>query len=143
MKIISKNISINKTAEGLMIPIFRNWDSLIPGYQPAMVYATTIGPNMKKGPILHRFRSGYMTSIGGDVSIEYIEDNEIKKIGLNIDIDNVRVVSIPAGMAIKIINNSNQEAATIINLPDIAWHPDNQDTEKFENWERFFEYVKK
>ncbi len=46
-------------------------------------------------------------------------------------------------MPIRIVNNSESEISTVINLPNIAWHPENQDTEKFENWEIFFENVQK
>lgn len=141
MKMLCKEISINKTAEGVMIPIYRDWDSLIPGYKPAMVYATTIGPCMKKGPILHKKRSGYMTAIGGEAVIEYLEDGHIKNINLSVDDSHVRVVFIPPETPIRIVNNSKTEVSTVINLPNIAWHPENQDTEKFEDWENFFKHV--
>jgi len=39
------------------------------------------------------------------------------------------------------VNFSCSDTATIINLPSPAWHPDDKDTYKFENWDVFFDYA--
>lgn len=143
MKIAYRDIAVIKTQEGTMTPIYRDWDSIVPGYKPAMSYVTTIGPTLEKGPILHKKRSGYLTSISGKVEIEYYEDSCIKKVFLFSESEDfLRVIFIPPGVPIKIINTSSIETATILNLPDIAWHPDNQDTIKFSNWSECIAYVK-
>lgn len=143
MKLAFRDVDLNTTNEGIMVPIYRDWDSMIQNYKPAMVYATTMLPNTAKGPILHEKRSGYLTSLGGNLSIEYFEDNVLKCLSLSEDKNKARVVTVPPNVPVKFINSSNTEAVTIINLPDVAWHPDNKDTIKFQNWEDFFSYVKK
>lgn len=140
--IVKKLIDTKITAEGVMYPIFRDWDSIIPGYKPSMVYATSISPGCTKGPILHNKRTGYLTSIGGKTDIEYYEDGKLKRENLNNGTGEIYVAIIPPGIPIKFINNDTKESL-VINLPDIAWHPENQDTEKFKDWGEYLDYVKK
>lgn len=143
MKLQIQKIDVKSTHEGKMFPIFRDWDSIIPGYKPHMVYATTLNPNLTKGPILHEKRTGYMTAIGCHTTIEYLDNNVIREEKLCNESGDSFIIIIPAGIPIRIKNISENNISIIINLPDIAWHPENQDTLKFENWEECLNYVKK
>lgn len=143
MRLIVKRIDARPTEEGTMFPIFRDWDSVIPGYSPKMVYATTLKPGFSKGPILHEKRSGYLTAIGGSTIVEYFDGSSIKEEILSDNLGNCFVVMIPPGTPVRFRNDSIENETVIINLPDIAWHPDNQDTEKFLDWESCLAHVKK
>lgn len=129
------------TREGLMIPIYRDWDAIHEMYSPKMVYATTIAPNTEKGPILHKERRGFLTAITGEVVIETCDGKTISTHTIRDNNGCAFVALIPKNIPVKIINKSSDQFATIINLPDVSWHPDNQDTIKFSNWEGYKEYV--
>lgn len=120
--------------------IFRDWDEFHDNYEPKMVYATTLKPETSKGPILHKERSYYLTAISGEVTVELINENgQIEKIDLkNQKEDEFRVLIIKPNNPIRILNLSTTETAVIINCASKAWHPDNQDTWKWNSWEEYF-----
>lgn len=140
-KIKTWKLEQHVTGEGLMIPIYRDWDVVHENYSPKMVYVTTIAPGMEKGPILHRERMGFLTAISGIVDIETCDGNNIQTHTVRDDSGNIFVVLIPKNIPVKIINKSNNQVATIINLPNVSWHPENQDTIKFSTWEGYKSHV--
>ena len=124
------------TSEGEMVPIYKDWEAWHEGYNPKMAYITSIAPETSKGPILHRRRRGFMMAFRGDVTVECLVENEIKEYNLRNEANEKFALIIPAGVPNRICNAS-QEEAIILNLPDKAWHPDDEDTEKFNGWEDY------
>ena len=47
---------------------------------------------------------------------------------------------IPENVPNMIVNNSQTEKALIMNLPDKAWHPNDEDTIKFSSWDDVLKY---
>lgn len=134
--IINKKISTN---EGNLFMIFRDWDQYHKGYQPKMVYATTLNPGTIKGPILHKQRSYFLTAISGKVAIELLDENK-QLITVNLFSDNkdeFNILIVEPGNPIRILNLSDNETATIINCASKAWHPDDQDTWKWNSWDEY------
>ena len=142
LSLISKNrikypelFSMEKfeTNDGVMFPIYKNYESKIAGYEPGMVYATTIAPYKTKGPILHERRIGYMTAIKGAVDVECLVGDEIITYILKNGKGEQNILVIPQGIQNKIINRSHEEAI-IVNLPDKPWYPFDEDTKKLKDW---------
>lgn len=129
-------LQIIKTPDGVLTPIYKDWEGWHEEYSVKMVYHTSIGPGISKGPILHERRSGMMSCISGDITVECMHKDKITKYNLS-EGDKKYVLVIPAGTPNKIINNSETDAALILNLPDKAWHPDDEDTIKFKNWDEY------
>jgi hypothetical protein len=129
-----------KTQEGSLFMIFRDWDDFHNSYEPKMVYVTTMKPCSTKGPILHKERKYYLTAITGDVSVEILnEKKEIETISLRKENDeSFNVLMLEPNIPIKLINSSLDKEATIINCASKAWHPENQDTWKWNSWEEYF-----
>ena len=125
-----------RTGDGVLLPLYKDWEEWNNGYQPKMVYATTINPGVTKGPILHERRRGLITAIQGEVKIEMKIDGKVHY-GMLCGPggrDNVQV-EIPAGIPFTLTNLDDMNPAIIINIPDKAWHPDDEDTIKFDSWE--------
>ena len=125
-----------KTGEGSLFPIYKNWESWHDGYIPKMVYATTLNPGISKGPILHERREGFMTAISGNVVVDCMVYGKIERYVLR-DSEGLSALKIPAGTPNLIRNLSQDESAILINLPTPSWHPDDEDTIKFKNWEDY------
>jgi len=125
------------TNEGEMVPVYKDWEEWHDGYVPKMAYITSIAPGISKGPILHRKRRGLMTAFRGNVIVECLVENEIREYSLRNEKNEKFVLIIPAGVPNRICNTA-QEEAIILNLPDIAWRPDDEDTEKFNGWEDYY-----
>jgi len=129
-----------KTEDGELVPIYRDWDPWHAGYIPQMAYITTLKPGVVKGPILHERRRGLMMAYSGEVEVECMIDGKISSFSLIDKNENRKILLIPAGVPNKITNLSLDAEAIIINLPDRAWRPDDEDTIKFESWESYQEY---
>jgi hypothetical protein len=132
------NKKIN-TNEGNLFMVFRDWDEFHEGYQPKMVYATTINPRTSKGPILHKQRDYFLTAISGKIAIELLDKHD-QLITVNLFNDNkdeFNILMIESGNPIRILNLSDYEVATVINCASKAWHPNNQDTWKWNSWEEY------
>jgi len=127
-----KQIEQIKTSEGTLMPLYKDWESWHEGYSIKMSYITTLNPGTKKGPILHNKRRGMMFCVSGNVTVECFFENKIHKFELGND--NCNSLVIPAGIPNMIINNSTKDAAIILNMPDRAWRPDDEDTVKLDSW---------
>ena len=133
--IISIPLEKYETTEGALFPIYKDWDDAHSNHIPKMIYVTTMNPLTEKGPILHLERNEFVTAITGVVDVEFLIDEKIVTYKL-CDNNSSQILKIPAGIPKKFINKSD-EVATIINAPDRAWHPDNEDTYKFRSWDEY------
>jgi len=128
-----KQIEKISTPEGILMPLYKDWEKWHNGYDIKMSYITTLNPGTKKGPILHNKRKGMMFCISGSVTVECFFENKIHKFKLGNN--NCNSLVIPAGIPNMIINNSINQTAIVLNMPDHAWHPDDEDTIKFDSWD--------
>lgn len=126
-----------KTPDGVLMPVYKDWEEWHGGYEVKMVYCTTIAPNTSKGPILHEQRRGLMTCIQGDVSVTCLVDGVLQNFKLT-DKAKKYTLIIPKNMPNLITNHSTDTEAILLNLPDRSWHPEDQDTQKFLSWEDYF-----
>lgn len=134
--VVTQELQQHKTNDGIMMPIYRDWDSWHDNYVPKMLYATTIKPGVRKDVILHKCRQAFITAIVGSVMLEFKHGKaDVQKLSLKND-DRAIIVKIPANVPIVLENTSDIEAI-IINAPSPAWHPDNQDTIKFSSWDDY------
>lgn len=134
MKLITQNKI--KTPEGEMIPIFKDWEN--EGYEPKMVYLTTMTPGTTKGPILHKERKYFVSAISGTIDIEFLFEGKIKTVNLH-DEANPTVYNtliLEEHVPVRFISRGI-EIGTIVNCPSKAWHPDNPDTFKYSSWEEY------
>jgi dTDP-4-dehydrorhamnose 3,5-epimerase-like enzyme len=109
---------------GIFVPVWRDWDSKY-NIEPKMVYHMTITPGGRKGPHLHKQRTGYITCLSGKVELVLKTNNKYETILC--DSDNPTTVEILPGVGLLAINVGT-EIASLINICSPAWHPDNQDS---------------
>ncbi len=128
------------TSEGEMVPVYKDWEPWHDGYVPKMAYITSIAPHTSKGPILHSRRRGFMMAFKGSVTVECLVENKIQEYEIRNNENEKFALIIPAGVPNRICNNSEEEAV-ILNLPDRAWRPDDEDTEKFNGWKEYHEKI--
>ncbi len=138
---ILKKIQKIKTTDGVMIPIYRDWDKdTNEGHRPRMVYATTVNPGISKDIIFHKKRTSYLTCIQGRILLECLVDNKVESVILDSEeTDAVGLVIIQKSIPLK-ISSMSEEVSIIINCPDPSWHPQDQDTVKFKTWKEFEEW---
>jgi len=127
-------LDVISTPEGTLFPVYKDWESFHSSYVPKMVYVTTIASMTQKGPILHRERGGYMTAIKGTIVVECLVNKELKEYALTNSDGSRNILLLPKNIP-NLIKNISDEEAILINLPDKAWHPENEDTQKFNSWE--------
>ena len=126
-----------ETKDGELVPLYRDWDAWHENYKPQMAYVTTLRPLVEKGPILHERRRGFMMAYSGNVVVECLVNGKIESYCLNDGKKQRKVLVIPANVPNKIRNLSEDKEAIIINLPDRAWRPDDEDTIKFDSWDDY------
>lgn len=129
-----------KTPDGLLLPIYRDWDMWHGYYIPKMMYASIMQPRTGKGVILHKERQAFITAISGDVMLGYSDgkSKNVKRIMLKRSCSNCCLIAkIRQGVAFS-LNNNSFDCATVINLPEPAWKPSYEDTFKFSTWHDYF-----
>ena len=132
-------LDVIRTPDGFLTPVYKDWEDWHAGYEVKMVYYTTIGPGISKGPILHERRRGFMSCISGVASVVCLVNGKLKTYKL-VDGDKKFILLIPEGTPNMIVNESDESEAIILNLPSKAWHPEDEDTIKFESWEAVNQY---
>lgn len=115
---------------GWLLPLWNTWEH---AWKPEQVYLTAVAPGAKKGPHLHKRRCGRFICVSGDVEIR-IRDHEhrywTERTG---EIFGREWVVVPHGCAAEIRNPGGKEAL-VLNFPDRAWRPHDQDEWPVEDW---------
>jgi len=138
-----KKIQKIKTKDGFMVPAYRDWDvATNEGHVPKMVYVTYLEPGVEKDIILHKNRKTYITCIHGKVSASSFQDGKEISHELNFEnaIDEISLLIANPGEPL-LFKNKSSGVSMLLNCPSPAWHPDNQDTYKYETWEDYVENV--
>lgn len=139
----TNKLEVITTPDGELFPVYRDWDEWHNGYVPKMAYISIMRPETKKGVILHKKRTAYITAISGNIILEYANNKTLIQTILSDEIKNDHwIIKIPPNVPIMLYNKSINSQAIILNLPSPAWHPDDQDTYKFNDWASYFESEK-
>jgi dTDP-4-dehydrorhamnose 3,5-epimerase len=112
---------------GYVVSLYKDWEKLFQA-EPRQVYLNCCLPGEQKGPHLHMKRWDYFTTIRGAARFvlkygpgDYEEINVAVKDGLG-----VKIVEVPPAIPCLIVNIGKSET-WVVNLPNPAWHPDDQD----------------
>lgn len=114
-----------ETENGFIISLWKNWEEILP-FEPEQVYLNVCYPGQIKGPHLHMQRTQQYACIQGKgrIIIRY-EHGDYETIEIDAD-EKPAVVIVPAGTPSAIQNTGNSDFV-LINMPNPAWHPENQD----------------
>ena len=122
----SKNES--GAVNGYVLSLYKDWEGLFKA-EPKQVYLNVCHPGEKKGPHLHMHRWDYFTTLRG--SVRYIlkyGPGDYEEIVVDAAQGHgVKVVEVPPAVPCLMVNIGKEEA-WVINMPNPAWHPDNQDS---------------
>jgi hypothetical protein len=137
----------HKTPEGIMMPIYHDYNMWFQGHIPKMCYVTTMAPGSSKDIILHQRRTACLTAVTGNVVLFYADQDAdiVRRISMNIennddDKGTTCATMVPPNTAISLTNMSDKTTAIIINLPSPAWRPNDEDTTKFKGWQEYFSW---
>lgn len=131
-----KKIKKIKTADGYMVPLYKNWEHEInEGHVPEMVYTSYLLPGVKKDIILHKKRKTYIACIFGSVKVESKE--QIFNLNFENCENEISLLIADPGVPLKFENNS-ENTSIILNCPSPSWHPDDEDTYKYKNWKEYY-----
>lgn len=129
MKIPTKDHNGNQN--GWLIPV---WNSLGSDYKPAQVYVTAVLPGMRKGPHLHRRRTGCFCCISGNCDIVCRNEDGVYFRYKDMGLDHLRV-NVRPGVAVEIIcTSTGWDPAILINMPTPAWSADDPDEHEVTDW---------
>lgn len=110
-------------ATGYLVPLYNVHDGFLP--EPKQVYLSVMAPGGRKGPHMHKIRSGFVTCIKGNVKVvlkgpdgykEYFSGEEHEYLS----------VEMPPNTPVMYFNLGPGEAF-LINMPSPAWTPDMND----------------
>ena len=123
---------------GYLVPIYNIHDEfyIANKHEPKQVYMTSVFPQSKKGPHKHFIRQGCFVCVSGNVKVVIKQDDEFHDYFSGKDYD-YQVIIVPRGVPALIVNESKNEEALLLNLPDPAWTADMNDeyTEDFSDYE--------
>lgn len=114
---------------GFVVSLYKDWEGLFQA-EPKQVYLNICLPGEHKGPHLHMNRWDYFATIRGSVRlvIKYGPgDYEEVDVHVGPGGEGIKIVEVPPAIPCLIINIGEEEA-WVLNMPNPAWHPDNQDS---------------
>lgn len=133
----SKNVDSGKI-NGYLISFWKDWEKFL-NVPPKQIYFNCCYKGEIKGPHLHINRWDHFICIRGKIRfvVKYGE-NDYEEIDTSPDLKTgkgFKIVVIPPAVSCA-LQNIGDEEAFFINMPNPAWHPDNQDDHpvKFENY---------
>lgn len=122
----------NGEENGVLVPIYNIHDNFVQG-AVQQVYLTTLEPGCRKGPHLHKKRTGYFTCIQGNIMIVTQVDAETYLIDFSGDLFGNATVEIPPNTPTLIINMSHG-TSLVINTTFPAWTPEDPDDDPVVGW---------
>jgi dTDP-4-dehydrorhamnose 3,5-epimerase-like enzyme len=125
---LKKNYSKDKGSQrinGYIISLWKDWEKILP-QEPKQCYLNVSFPHEIKGPHLHMQRWGQFACIQGKgrFIVKYGK-GDYERVDVDCEI-NPSIVIIPPGTPCA-IQNTGDDLLVIMNMPNPAWHPDNQD----------------
>lgn len=138
--LLTRKIEIIKTADGIMLPVFKSYEWQ--DHVARMCYITSMRAGARKGPIVHSQRTSIVTCIEGYISLEYIDDDGfMRTIELRDAAGDSYAVMVPPNIPVLYANTASTDAL-ILSLPDIAWHPNSDDSTKYDGWDGYSRAIK-
>lgn len=123
-----KLLSRSKEGEinGFVISLWKEWEMLFK-VDPKQVYLNICYPKTVKGPHLHMNRWDYFVCIRGKIRFIVKWGENYEEIEADADNDPCfKIVEVPPAVPCAIQNIGGGEA-WFLNMPNPAWHPDDQD----------------
>tara|TARA_B100001540_G_C15800107_1_gene639549 strand:- start:857 stop:1315 length:459 start_codon:yes stop_codon:yes gene_type:complete len=119
---------------GVLTVLWRDWDKIIP-INPKMIYISSVKPNEKKGPHLHKKRNSYFICIKGKLAFVIKQKNGTYE-EIIVSSDKPKLIVVPKEYASAHINLSETNSEVLV-LADIAWKPNDDEMENliFENYD--------
>lgn len=129
-KIIEEKKYVSRDAKGdpngFVISLWKDWEKFFKA-DPKQIYLNICAFKQVKGPHLHRNRWDYFVAIRGRIRFIVQWGKEYEEVEVDADRDPCfKIVEVPPAVACAIQNIGKGEA-WFINMPNPAWHPDNQD----------------
>lgn len=137
--LLFRKIEKLQTSDGTLVPLFKDWewDEMGQHHVARMCYMTSLYEGVRKGPITHSVRTSIVTAIAGEVKIEFVDDDgSLRSISLRDASGDSYAVMIPPNVPVLYANVGMSEAI-VLSLPDVAWHPNNDDSRKYDCWESY------
>ena len=125
-------------SNGFVVPIFNVHDDFFKenDHDPKQFYLTSVNPNKTKGPHKHFIRQCWFCCISGNIKVVIKLDGSYKEFYSGVNHD-YQAIIIPRGIPALLINESEDEEALVINMPDPSWAPD-MDDEHSEDFSSYF-----
>lgn len=123
-----KHLSRDKKGNpnGRVISLWKDWEGIFKA-EPKQIYLNICAPKAVKGPHLHRKRWDYFVCIRGQIRFIVKWGKEYEEIEVDAEGDPcLKIVEVPPAVPCA-IQNVGTEEAWFLNMPNPAWHPDNQD----------------
>ena len=109
---------------GVLTVLWRDWDKIIP-INPKMIYISSVKPNEKKGPHLHKKRNSYFICIKGKLAFVIKQKNGTYE-EIIVSSDKPKLIVVPKEYASAHIN-LHDDVSIILALVEPAWRPENRD----------------
>ncbi|MDO8527449.1 MAG: WxcM-like domain-containing protein [Deltaproteobacteria bacterium] len=114
------------TPNGFVISLWKNWEKYFKA-EPKQIYMNICTPKSVKGPHLHMNRWDYFVCIQGKIRFIVKWGNEYEEVEVDADKDPCfKIVEVPPAIPCA-IQNVGESDAWFINMPNPAWHPEDQD----------------
>lgn len=123
-----KIVSREKSGEpnGYLVSLWKGWEKIFKA-DPKQVYLNVCNPKAVKGPHLHKNRWDYFVCIRGKVRFIIKWGIDYEEIEADADNDTTfKIIEVPPAIPCATQNIGKGEA-WFLNMPNPAWHPDNQD----------------
>lgn len=127
-KITTKN---ENGINGWMMPFCKTSDPFWDKYEVKYIYATSINPSCKKGPILHLKRECRLFPVQGKSTLIVRMDDTYHKYEL--DAEKPKVICIKVGDPFCLYNDGNKECI-LINIANHCWSENDQDSHVVCDW---------
>lgn len=116
----------NGEKNGYVFSLWKDWENIFK-VDPKQFYLNVCFPKAIKGPHLHNHRWDYFVCIRGKIRFIVKWGEDYEEIEADADNDNAfKIVEIPPAIPCAIQNIGSSEA-WFLNMPNPAWHPDDQD----------------
>lgn len=137
---IVRDLRYEGTREGTFISIHNDTSTIVVDVWPYVpntmtvkqVYTTSIRQRQSKGPILHRDRLTSIVPVGGELTVEFIEDRTV----VACTVSPHQAIDIPPGIAVRYVNAGSSEINLIV-LSDRSWVPGDNESQKFDGWDAY------
>jgi len=124
---VTKDVKDRHT-NGILTVLWRDWDEKIP--EPKMIYISSVNPNEKKGPHIHKKRNSFFLCIKGKLLFVIKQKNGTYE-EIIVSEDKPKLIIVPKEYASAHVNLSKTTSEVLV-LADVAWKPNDNEMENLE-----------